>query len=58
MTDPRLPAPDFTRPFLVTGYVTLLTGLVFLWGLFGYGASLTVAGLLALLIRHAVRRHR
>jgi len=56
MTDPRQPAPDFTRPFLVTGYVALLTGLLFLWALFGYGVALTVAAALSLTLGRAARR--
>ncbi|TCO70881.1 hypothetical protein [Rhodovulum euryhalinum] len=47
---PVTPVENFTRPFLVTGFLALFTLLVLVWALWGYGWALAVGAGLAGLV--------
>ncbi len=53
---PIKPVENYTNPFLVMAFINLLSAMVVLWGLYGYGAALALALGVYLLIGILERR--
>lgn len=52
---PVKPVEDYTRPFLVTGFLALFTLLFLVWAAWGYPRALALGAGLWLLLRVRIR---
>lgn len=48
---PVTPVENFTRPFLVTGFLALFTFFILIWALWGYARALAIGAAIWLVLR-------